>query len=83
MLCDFGLSRTLPDSVVGKHNGQSKKVRDSVINKLPSTTPKDELNFEIHHKVLKVKKLDKNKRHSLSPHVQTRSYRAPEVILLK
>ena len=34
MVCDFGLSRTLPESVIGKHNGQSHKVRNSVLCKL-------------------------------------------------
>ena len=33
MVCDFGLARTLPESCQGKHNGNSIKVRDSVIGK--------------------------------------------------
>ena len=33
-LCDFGLARTLPESVVGKHNGQTHRVRHSVLSKL-------------------------------------------------
>lgn len=32
-LCDFGMSRTLPASSRGKHNGNSIKVRDSCIKK--------------------------------------------------
>ena len=36
MLCDFGLARTLPESVLGKHNGQTYKIRRSVISKLDS-----------------------------------------------
>lgn len=35
MVCDFGLARTLPESVRGKHNGQSSKVRYSVLSKVP------------------------------------------------
>lgn len=30
-LCDFGMSRTLPQSCQGKHNGNSIKVRRSVL----------------------------------------------------
>jgi serine/threonine protein kinase len=29
-ICDFGLSRTLPESCVGKGSGNSKRVRDSI-----------------------------------------------------
>ena len=31
-LCDFGMARTLPQSAQGKHNGNSVKVRKSVLN---------------------------------------------------
>ena len=34
-LCDFGMSRTLPASSRGKHDGNSIKVRDSCLNKVP------------------------------------------------
>ena len=30
-LCDFGISRTLPDSLQGKGSGNSKRIRDSII----------------------------------------------------
>lgn len=30
-ICDFGLSRTLPDSCVGKGSGNSKRMRDSIL----------------------------------------------------
>lgn len=33
-LCDFGLARSLPESSVGKHNGQCSKIRHSVLTKL-------------------------------------------------
>ena len=41
-LCDLGLARTLPESVVGKHNGQSYKIRNSVIHKEGSEKAKRE-----------------------------------------
>jgi len=30
-ICDFGLSRTLPESCVGKGSGNSKRMRDSIL----------------------------------------------------
>ena len=34
VICDFGLSRTLPKSHQGKHNGQTYKVRKSALKGL-------------------------------------------------
>ena len=31
MICDFGLSRTLPESCIGKGSGNTKRMRDSII----------------------------------------------------
>ena len=31
-ICDFGISRTLPDSCIGKGSGNTKRVRDSILN---------------------------------------------------
>lgn len=31
VICDFGLARTLPLSCLGKHNGNTSRVRDSVL----------------------------------------------------
>ena len=30
-LCDFGISRTLPESLLGKGSGNSKRIRDSIL----------------------------------------------------
>ena len=30
-VCDFGISRTLPDSLLGKGSGNSKRIRDSIL----------------------------------------------------
>lgn len=31
-ICDFGISRTLPESCIGKGSGNTKRVRDSILN---------------------------------------------------
>lgn len=83
MICDFGLSRTLPESVIGKHNGQSYKVRSSVLKKLQGHESEQETRDLLTKKLKSVKKLNVNAPRSLSPHVATRWYRAPEIILLQ
>lgn len=83
MLCDFGLARTLPESVTGKHNGQTYKVRHSVLNKLPDHVPEEQQKDLIIQKLKKVKKVNLNIKRSVSPHVASRWYRSPEVILLQ
>lgn len=30
-ICDFGISRTLPESCLGKGSGNSKRIRDSIL----------------------------------------------------
>ena len=82
MICDFGLSRTLPESIVGKHNGQSHKVRNSVLNKLEDQRATKENKAEIAKKVKKIVSINKGAKRSISPHVASRWYRSPEIILL-
>ena len=83
-ICDFGLSRTLPEVITGKHNGQSKKVRDSVLEKMPNDATNEQQREAVYKKVLKVRKLNEgDRKRAMSPHVQSRQYRAPEVILLQ
>ena len=84
-ICDFGLARTLPKSSQSKHEGNSIKVRDSELKKLKmmkNSWRADEEEKRILSKMRKVQKQMKPKRKCLSPHVQTRWYRSPEVILL-
>lgn len=83
MVCDFGISRTLPEFIVGKHNGQTSRVRNSVTSKLPAETLEEEVHSAIVKKVHNINKLNKGDARSLSPRVSTRWYRAPEVILLQ
>ena len=83
-LCDFGLARTLPESVVGKHNGQSHKIRNSVIEKLGDGVSEEVKQELIVRKMQKQRRLhgDKDSR-PLSPHVVSRWYRPPEIILIQ
>lgn len=83
-ICDFGLARTLPQSSQGKHGGNSIKVRDSELKKQDekSQWSSEELKKRLSAKVRKIHGQPKKPRKCLSPHVQTRCYRAPEVILL-
>ena len=83
MLCDYGLSRTLPESVQGKHNGQTHKVRQSVLRKLDSETPESEIRDQINKKAQKIQRINNKHERCISPHVSSRWYRAPEVILLQ
>ena len=83
MLCDYGLARSLPESVVGKHHGQTSKVRTSVLTKLEGQETKQEIKKQISDKVRKIQRLNEKVKRSVSPHVASRWYRAPEVILLE
>lgn len=83
MLCDFGLARTLPESVLGKHNGQTHKVRRSVLSKLVGQETTEDKRKLISGKVRKIQKLHQDAKRSLSPHVASRWYRSPELILLE
>lgn len=40
-ICDFGLARTLPQSCVGQGSGNSKRVRDSILNSNMTEFSKD------------------------------------------
>lgn len=56
MICDFGLSRTLPESCIGKGSGNTKRVRDSIIKQqLKDDCPNDKIKKIIANK-LSIKK---------------------------
>lgn len=86
-ICDYGMARTLPESCQGKHNGNSMKVRKSVMTDAikadPSLASSRSVKQNISRKLKKVQALNKNPKRSLSPHVSTRWYRAPEVCLVE
>lgn len=82
-LCDFGLARTLPESRIGKHNGQTHRVRHSVLSKLTGKESEVERRELVTQKVKKVQNLAEKPTRSLSSHVCSRRYRPPEIILLE
>lgn len=59
-ICDFGLARTLPESIRGKHNGQTCKIRQSVRVKLDADASEATMNEQILTKLKKVKKLNRD-----------------------
>lgn len=83
-ICDFGLSRSLPESCVGKGSGNSKRMRDSILRShLADKTGKHALREAISKK-LESKRDERNKKkRSLSNHVGSRWYRAPEICLVE
>lgn len=83
MICDFGLSRTLPESCIGKGSGNTKRMRDSIIKQsLKSDFTEEKLKRLI---AGKLKSQDKKsiKKRCLSSHVGSRWYRAPEISILE
>ena len=84
-ICDFGISRTLPESCVGKGSGNSKRIRDSILKQNLSKRMSEQ---EIRAIIEKTAK--KNNSAStilkevrcLSSHVGSRWYRAPEISIL-
>jgi mitogen-activated protein kinase 1/3 len=80
--CDFGLSRSLPQSCFGKGSGNTKRIRDALLRfNLREKYSEQNIREQIHQKVQKSK--DKSKKRCLSSHVGSRWYRAPEVCLLE
>ena len=83
-ICDFGLARTLPESLVGKGSGNSKRTRDYIMQgKLLETSGIDFCNTAIALKLTKRREEFAKKPRSLSNHIGSRWYRAPEVSLLE
>ena len=80
--CDFGLSRSLPQSCFGKGSGNTKRIRDALLRfNLREKYSEQNIREQIHQKVQKSK--DRSKKRCLSSHVGSRWYRAPEVCLLE
>ena len=80
--CDFGLSRTLPQSCVGKGSGNTKRIRDALLRfNLRENYTEQNIRQQIHQKVQNSR--EKGKKRCLSSHIGSRWYRAPEVCLLE
>jgi len=83
-ICDFGLARSLPESLVGKGSNNSKRTRDSIMQmKLLETSGVEACNKAIALKLSKRREELKKKPRCLSNHVGSRWYRAPEISLLE
>ena len=83
-LCDFGLSRSLPESCVGKGSGNSKRMRDSILKqRIQNPNSNDEIKLAVAHKLSGKKSERLNKKRSLSNHVGSRWYRPPEISLVE
>jgi mitogen-activated protein kinase 1/3 len=65
---------------MGKGSGNTKRVRDSI---LKHKVKDDQMMNEISNKLLKDKDNIKLKKRSMSSHISSRWYRAPEVIILE
>ena len=84
-ICDFGISRSLPESCYGRGSGNSRRVRDSLFQHDIQNTEEDQVTrSRIVKKLRKDKKEKKGvKKRALSSHVGSRWYRAPEISLLE
>lgn len=83
-LCDFGISRTLPESCIGQGSGCSKRIRDSIGQQnLAEKYSEEQLKQVICSKVENNKQALKSKKRSLSSHVGSRWYRAPEISIIE
>ena len=80
-ICDFGLARTLPESMNGKGSGNTRRVRTSILKHKVSgdESIKDQIRLKLDSDA---QRKDQRKR-SISSHVSSRWFRAPEVILLE
>jgi mitogen-activated protein kinase 1/3 len=83
-ICDFGLSRSIPTCCIGKGSGNTKRMRDSILKSdLSSKFDEEEISKVITKKLLNEKANRQSKKRSLSNHIGTRWYRAPEVITIE
>ena len=84
-ICDLGISRTLPQSSLGKGSGNSKRIRDSILKQKLNKKMSDSEIKKIITKTLNQKMEEtagKEQKRTLSSHVGSRWYRAPEIIVL-
>ena len=79
-ICDFGLSRTLPESCLGSGSGNTTRVRNSLHR---YQLEDDKIRDLISKKLKSEKDLSTNKKRSMSSHVASRWYRAPEISLVE
>ena len=83
-ICDFGLARSLPLNCLGESSGNSIRVRNAVIRrKRQGQVDEAKLRDQITAILDKRRPQTRTKKRSLTVHIGTRWYRAPEVVLLE
>ena len=83
-ICDMGLARTLPESATGSGSGNSRRIRESIYKhgyheKFSQKKIREMVTSKVKGKLPEIK----SKQRSLSSHVCSRWYRAPEISLLE
>lgn len=83
-ICDFGLARSLPQACFGESSGNTKRVRNAILQKkLRGEADETRLREQITANLENRRAQAKDKKRCLSNHIGTRWYRAPEVCLLE
>ena len=83
-ICDFGISRTLPDSLLGKGSGNTRRLREAIFQKGHTfSDDQKKIQKSIAKKLNNEREEMKDKNRILSAHISSRWYRAPEVALLE
>ena len=70
----------MPEPLIGKGSGNSKRVRDSIMKHQVSD---EVMRTQITAKLNKDMEKKKTKKRSISSHVSSRWFRAPEIIVLE
>ena len=70
----------MPEPLIGKGSGNSKRVRDSIMKHQVSD---EVMKTQITAKLNKDMEKKRSKKRSISSHVSSRWFRAPEVIVLE
>jgi hypothetical protein len=70
----------MPEPLIGKGSGNSKRVRDSIMKHQVSD---EVMKTQITAKLNKDMEKKKTKKRSISSHVSSRWFRAPEIIVLE
>ena len=83
-LCDFGLARTLPESATSSGCGNTKRIRNQIKKrKVDARFDKQRERRLIAKKLGSDHEKKGDKKRSLSSHVGSRWYRAPEISLVE
>ena len=89
MICDFGLARSLPESCIGKGTCNTKRIRETILlNSQKMSFENTKLKSEDDLKKIVVQKIESKRstgepKRSLSSHVGSRWYRAPEIAIME